>query len=79
MGAALLLYGLAIALSDIYAKWLGCKAVTVRSGWILLGLLVAYDGFTKVTLTMSVSVLLALWVVVLAAFLWRKAGKTPSS
>jgi hypothetical protein len=79
LGAALLLYGLATALSDIYAKWLGWTAVAVGSGWILLGLLVAHDGFTQVTLTMSVSVLLALWVVVLAVFLWRKAGKTPSS
>ena len=79
MGAALLLYGLAIALSDIYAKRLGWTAVAVGSGWILLGLLVAHDGFTQVTLTMSVSVLLALWVVVLVIFLWRKAGKTPSS
>jgi hypothetical protein len=53
--------------------------VAVGSGWILLGLLVAHDGFIQVTLTMLASVLLALWVVVLAVFLWRKAGKTPSS
>src|SRR5215210_2013650 len=79
LGAALLLYGLAIALSDVYPKWLGWAAVAVGIGWIVLGLLVAHNGFTQVTLTMLVSALLALWVVVLAVFLWRKAGKTPNS
>jgi uncharacterized membrane protein len=44
----------------------------------VLGLLVAHSGFTQVDLTMLLSVLLALWLLVLAVFLWRKAGKTPN-
>ena len=79
LGAALFLYGLAIALSDVYPKWLGGAAVVVGAGWVVLGLLVAHNGFTQVNLTILVSVLLALWVLVLAVFLWRKAGKTPNS
>jgi hypothetical protein len=79
LGAALLLYGLAIALSDAYPGWLGWAAVAVGIGWIVLGLLVAHNGFTQVTLTMAVSAMLGLWLLVLAVFLWRKAGKTPSS
>ena len=74
LGAALLLYGLAIAFSDIYPKWLGWAAAAVGVGWIVLGLLVAHNGFTQVPLTMVVSALLSLWVVVLAVFLWRKAN-----
>ena len=74
LGAALLLYGLAIAFSDVYPKWLGWAAAAVGVGWIVLGLLVAHNGFTQVPLTMLVSALLSLWVVVLAVFLWRKAG-----
>jgi hypothetical protein len=79
LGAAFFLYGLAIALSDVYPKWLGWAAVVVGIGWVVLGLLVAHNGFTQVDLTISVGVLLALWVLVLAVFLWRKAGKTPNS
>ena len=79
MGAALFLYGLAIALSDVYPKLLGWAAVVVGIGWVVLGLLVAHNGFTQVDLTISVSVLLALWLLVLAVFLWRRAGKTPTS
>jgi hypothetical protein len=79
LGAALLLYGLAIALSDAYPGWLGWAAVAVGLGWIVLGLLVAHNGFTQVTLTMVVSAMLGLWLLVLAVFLWRKAGKTPNS
>jgi hypothetical protein len=79
LGAALLLYGLAIALSDAYPGWLGRAAVAVGLGWIVLGLLVAHNGFTQVTLTMVVSAMLGLWLLVLAVFLWRKAGKTPNS
>jgi hypothetical protein len=79
LGAALLLYGLAIALSGAYPGWLGWAAVAVGIGWTMLGLLVAHNGFTQATLTMLVSALLALWVLVLAVFLWCKAGKTPNS
>src|ERR687885_285030 len=78
MGAPLFLYGLAIALSDVYPKLLGWAAVVVGIGWVVLGLLVAHSGFTQVDLTMLLSVLLALWLLVLAVFLWRKAGKTPN-
>ena len=77
-GAALLLYGEAIALSGAYPAWLGWTAVTVGIGWIVLGVLVAHNGFTQAALTMLVSALLALWVVVLAVFLWRKASTTPN-
>ncbi len=79
LGAALLLYGLAIAFSDVYPKWLGWAAAAVGVGWVVLGLLVAHNGFTQVPLTTLLSALLSLWVVVLAVFLWRRAGKTPTS
>ena len=65
-------------MSDVYPKLLGWAAVVVGIRWVVLGLLVAHSGFTQVDLTISVSVLLALWLLVLAVFLWRKAGKTPN-
>ena len=48
-------------------------------GWVVLGLLVAHNGFTEVDLTLFVSVLLGLWGLALAVFLWRNAGTTPNS
>jgi hypothetical protein len=79
LGTALLLYGLTIALSEIYPKWLGWAAVAVGLGWIALGLLVAYNGFTQADLGLLASTLMALWLLVLTVFLWRKAGRTPNS
>jgi hypothetical protein len=52
LGATLLLYGVAILLSDAYPGWLVWAAVAVGIRWNMLGLLVAYNGFTQVALTM---------------------------
>lgn len=78
LGAAHLLYGLAIGLSGAYPRRLGWAAVVVGIGWIVFGMLVVRKGFTQATLATVVSTLLALWVVVLGVFLWRKAAKTPN-
>jgi len=54
--------------------------MAVGIGYIVLGLVVAHNGFfSQATLPMLVSKLLALWVLVSAFFLWSKAAKTPSS
>jgi hypothetical protein len=73
-GIALLLYGLAIALGNAYPRVLGWAAMVVGAIYVSLGLLVVHAGFAFVGLTMAAGALLALWFLVLAINLWRKAG-----
>jgi hypothetical protein len=65
-----------LVLSDVYPKWLRGAAVAVGIGYIVLGVVAHNEFFSQVTLPMLMSMLLALWVLVLAFFLWCKAGKS---
>jgi hypothetical protein len=78
-GMTFLLFGLAIARSRIYPRWLGWVGVAAGIAWFLSGLVVAYNGFAISTLGIALGglsyLLLLLWLLVLAALMWRRAGK----
>lgn len=76
-GLTILLYGLAVALSDIYPKGLGWVAVILGGGSAVLGLVQAYQGPSDVVtniLFAVFSILITVWVLVIGVFMWRKAG-----
>ncbi len=79
-GVTFILYGLAVALTDVYHKWLGWAALVLGIAAALIGLVQAYNGpSTLVTnvLFPIVSILLTVWVLVIGVLMWRKAGAAP--
>ena len=75
-GTAILLYGLAVALSNIYPRWLGWVAVVVGVGTAVAGLLLFLIGISLGTLIPYAlfSILSLLWVLVMGVLMWRRAS-----
>ncbi len=76
-GVTFILYGLAVALSDVYPRWLGWVALVVGTGGALVGLVQALQGpsvLVTTVLFVAVSILLTLWVLVMGVLMWRRAG-----
>ena len=75
-GMAPILFGLAIALTDFYPKWLGWVAVVVGIGNALIAIVLFSQGWSQATdMTFTgFGLLLNLWQLVMGVFMWRKAG-----
>ena len=76
-GATFILYGLAVLTSNAYPRWLGWVAVLAGLASALIGLNQAYRGPSVLVtnvLFVIFSVILTLWVLVMAVILWRKAS-----
>ncbi len=77
LGVSFSLYGLAVALSDVYPKWLGWAALVVAIGAGLIGLAEAFSGHSVVLTNILfpiASILLTVWMLVMGALMWRRAG-----
>ena len=76
-GVTFILYGLAVALSEVYQKWLGWLALALGIAAAVIGVIQAFDGpsdtLTNVLFPI-VSVLLTVWVLVLGVLMWRKTS-----
>ena len=75
-GVAPILYGLAIALTGLYPKWLGWVAVVGGVGGVLIQMVQFSQGVSQVTSTVYVAsfLVVTLWLVVMGVLMWRKAG-----
>ena len=76
-GVLYILYGLAVALSDIYPKWLGWLALVLGTAGAVIGLVHAYQGPSDLltnVLFPIVSILLTVWVLVMGVLMWRKTS-----
>ena len=80
-GIALLLFGLAIALGRAYPRFLGWIAIAVGAGQVVSALSLAYNGFPDpssegplVLVFMATSLISLPLTLLLAFYLWRKAG-----
>ena len=75
-GLTFVLYGIGVTQSRGYPTWLGWWAVVAGAGVLLAGVVAAYTGFSDLfmTLNMSASTLLLVWVVVVGALMWRRAS-----
>ena len=75
-GVAPILYGLAIALTGLYPKWLGWVAVIGGVGGVLIQIVQFSQGVSQVTSGVYVASFLVvnLWLVVMGVLMWRKAG-----
>jgi hypothetical protein len=85
LGVALVLLGLAVAGSGSASRspgrtwpaWLGWAAVALGVGWAAVAVALAAGGFDVAVSVpaMVVTYLLGLWVLAVAAVLWRRAGR----
>ena len=80
-GTAILLYGLAVALSSIYPRWLGWVAVVVGLDGAVAGFSIFLYGASFGTLLpfLLFSLLSILWVLVMGVLMWRRASAAPSA
>ena len=74
-GATFILYGLAVAVSDNFPKWLGWAAAVLGVVSLIVGLYQSFDGLsvavTNVAFT-GAATLLTVWVLVMAILMERK-------
>ncbi len=77
LGIALLLYGLAIVLGRGYPRLLGWAATAIGALFVAVGVVTAHYGFADLRLTTTAGLLLALWFLLLAVNLWRRAEGSP--
>jgi len=79
-GATFILYGLAVALSDVYPRWLGWIAVAAGLGSVGAGLIQAVTGESTVAsqvLTIIGPTVITLWLAVMGILLARLARRLP--
>ena len=75
-GVAPILYGLAIARTDLYPKWLGWVGVVVGVGNALIETVQFSQGWSPVTNTVfsAFTFPLFLWLLVIGVLMWRRAS-----
>jgi hypothetical protein len=75
-GLILFLYGLAIAPGRVYPRWVGLMAALSGAAFMYDGaVVVAYEGFVPSIVKLVGLLLLAVWALVMAAFMWRNGNR----
>ena len=75
LGLTFILYGLAIALSSVYPRWLGWLAAASGVAWIVHGVMVPYVGLFDSIARLVAIVLMALWAFIIAVLMWRNSSR----
>ena len=73
LGATTTLFGIALLVDDAYPAWVGALGVIGGVPTVVAGVVIARSGFSSLAMTinMPASSLLLVWMLVLAAYLWR--------
>ena len=74
-GVTLLLYGLGVALSDNFPRWLGWVAVVLAIASLIAGFVQAYTGLSVLVtsvLFVSFASFLTLWLLIMGVLMWRR-------
>ena len=73
LGATATLYGVALLVDDAFPAWVGALGIIGGVPTIVAGIVIARGGFSTLAMTINLpaSSLLLLWMLVLAAYLWR--------
>lgn len=81
-GVPFILLGFAVALNDVYPRWLGWIAVFAGLGSVAAGLVQAFTGeptVASLVLTIIGPTIISLWVLVMGVLMGRRATRAPSS
>ena len=67
------IYGVALVRADRFVSWLGWLAVAGGLPTAAAGVIIAHDGFSDaaMTINMTANSLLVVWMVAVAAAMWR--------
>lgn len=74
VGLTLVLYGIALALSAAYPRWLGWLAAAAGVVQVVRGLDTSYQGFISSIAELIGLVLLVLWAMIMAIMMWRRSN-----
>jgi hypothetical protein len=79
-GIAFMFFGLAIAMSDEYPRWLGWVTGVLGILWSVVGLGFAYSGFAPwaINLSLASGGGLFVWALIMGALMWCRAGERSS-
>jgi uncharacterized membrane protein len=78
VGLTLLLFGIAIALSSVYPRWVGAIAAAAGVANLIRGVGVSYQGFAPSVAALVGLALLAVWSLIMVVLMWR-ASNQPAS
>ena len=75
-GLTVNVYGVALLVDPTYPKWLGGLAIVGGLPTMIAGVLIAYTGFSGLTMAinMPASFLLLAWMLTVGVFMWRRGG-----
>jgi len=75
LGLTVAIYGIALVLDHNFPRWLGWLAIIGGIPTAASGIIMAYRGFSDVAMTinMSASSLLLVWIIGLGVWMWRLA------
>ena len=75
VGLTLVLYGIALALSGVYPRWVGWLAAAAGVAQVIRGVDASYQGFGTSIAELIGLALLALWTVIMAVMMWRQSNR----
>ena len=79
LGLTITLYGIALLGDETHSNWFAGLAIVGGVPTMVAGVVMAYTGFSGLTMAinMPANLLLLLWMLALAASMWRRGGAVP--
>ena len=79
LGLTMTLYGIALLGDETYPKWFAGVAIAGGVPTMVAGVVMAYTGFSglAMAINMPANLLLLLWMLALAGFMWRRGEAVP--
>jgi hypothetical protein len=81
LGLTVTVYGGALLADHMYPKWIGTLALVGGVPTVVAGVVMAYTGFSGLTMAinMPASALLLVWMLALGVFMWRQGGRVSTT
>ncbi len=79
LGLTMTLYGIALLGDETYPKWFAGVAIAAGVPTMVAGVVMAHTGFSGLAMAINIpaNVILLLWMLALAGFMWRRGGAVP--
>jgi Domain of unknown function (DUF4386) len=75
-GLTFSVYGIALVVDRRFPRWIGVSALASGALTVIAGVIIAYTGFSDLAMliNMPASSLLALWMIVVGVYAWRRGN-----